>query len=100
MKKIAKRSLAVLLSLLMILTSFAAASAELIETVGSGSMVLYVPEAVYLAPSSAGSVTAQWYLNNTDGSGNYSYARARRGKHGQILFSLLKSHKHLGVGVI
>ncbi len=75
MKKIAKRSLAVLLSLLMILTSFAAASAELIETVGSGSMVLYVPEAVYLAPSSAGSVTAQWYLNNTDGSGNYSYAR-------------------------
>ena len=75
MKKIAKRSLAVLLSLLMILTSFAAASAELIETVGSGSMVLYVPEAVYLAPSSAGSVNAQWYLNNTDGSGNYSYAR-------------------------
>lgn len=75
MKKIAKRSLAVLLSLLMILTSFAAASAELIETVGSGSMVLYVPEAVYLTPSSAGSVTAQWYLNNTDGSGNYSYAR-------------------------
>ncbi len=75
MKKIAKRSLAVLLSLLMILTSFAAASAELIETVGSGSMVLYVPEAVYLAPSSAGSVTAQWYLNNTDGGGNYSYAR-------------------------
>lgn len=75
MKKIAKRSLAVLLSLLMILTSFAAASAELIETVGSGSMVLYVPEAVYLAPSSAGSVNAQWYLNNTDGGGNYSYAR-------------------------
>lgn len=82
MKKIAKRSLAVLLSLLMILSSFAAASAALIETVGSGSMVLYVPEAVYLSPSSAGSgsnVSGQWYLNNTDGSGNYSYARGAEG---------------------
>ena len=78
MKKLGKRSLSVLLALLMILTSVASASASLIETAGSGSMTLYVPEAVYLTPSSAGAgsnVAGQWYLNNTDGSGNYSYAR-------------------------
>lgn len=78
MKKLGKRSLSVLLALLMILTSVASASASLIETAGSGSMTLYVPEAVYLTPSSAEAgtnVTGQWYLNNTDGSGNYSYAR-------------------------
>ena len=78
MKKLGKRSLSVLLALLMILTSVASASASLIETVGSGSMTLYVPEAVYLTPSSAEAgtnVAGQWYLNNTDGSGNYSYAR-------------------------
>ena len=78
MKKLGKRSLSVLLALLMILTSVASASASLIETAGSGSMTLYVPEAVYLTPSSAEAgtnVAGQWYLNNTDGSGNYSYAR-------------------------
>lgn len=78
MKKLGKRSLSVLLALLMILTSVASASASLIETAGSGLMTLYVPEAVYLTPSSAEAgtnVTGQWYLNNTDGSGNYSYAR-------------------------
>lgn len=78
MKKLGKRSLSVLLALLMILTSVASASASLIETAGSGSMTLYVPEAVYLTPSSAGAgsnVAGQWYLNNTDGNGNYSYAR-------------------------
>ena len=77
MKKFCKRTLAVILSLLMVFASGGAALAALIEDVPEGSVKFYVPECIYLYPGDAESTTrwCQYFLNNTDGSGNYSYAR-------------------------
>ncbi len=77
MKILCKRTLAIILTLIMAFASVGTAFAALIEDVPDGSVKFYVPECIYLYPGDAESTTrwCQYFLNNTDGSGNYSYAR-------------------------